>query len=316
MEKVAFLKRYGRDFLLFPEDRSFPIRMTDEIPLRWTEHEPAKRFQGTAARNEYYVFQIGVYALRKELERINVTFSDLRSDRRDHPRLVPDDLLQHRWHRRSRKNFLKNVTVGKGKVQPLWMGIDIPPDAAPGVYTGTVTIAPANAPPRSVTVGLTIADTLLADRGDGELWRHSRLRWLNSTLGIDSSAVAPYAPISSAGDGRYTLTGHDVRLAADGLPSSITSWGENVLAAPMQFVVETSEGTLRGTDARVLSERNTGGMLLRTALLQKGDLRLEISSTLESDGYSLHTYRLTAERTSGSRTSGWRSRLPAGSPRT
>ncbi len=38
------------------------------------------------------------------------------------------------------KPFEKRVDVGKGAVQPLWIGIDIPGKYSSGSYRGTVTI--------------------------------------------------------------------------------------------------------------------------------------------------------------------------------
>ena len=56
----------GKPYLLFPEDRRFPIRMTDELPLRWIRSGPSDSFRGAACRGEYYVFQVGVYAIGAE----------------------------------------------------------------------------------------------------------------------------------------------------------------------------------------------------------------------------------------------------------
>jgi hypothetical protein len=61
-------------YLLFPEDRQFPIRMTDELPLRWVKSGPGKEFRGEAQRNEFYVFQIGVWAARTNLAELEVEF--------------------------------------------------------------------------------------------------------------------------------------------------------------------------------------------------------------------------------------------------
>ncbi len=36
-------------YLVFPEDRRFPIRMTDELPLRWVKAGPGKEFQRRGA---------------------------------------------------------------------------------------------------------------------------------------------------------------------------------------------------------------------------------------------------------------------------
>lgn len=62
-------------FLLFPEDRRFPIHMKDELPLRWVKSGPANGFRGEAQRNEFYVFQIGVWAARTNLAGLDVAFS-------------------------------------------------------------------------------------------------------------------------------------------------------------------------------------------------------------------------------------------------
>lgn len=71
-EKDSLLNEYSDDFLIFPEDRKFPIRMLDEIPQKWIHKGPSKVFQGEALRNEYYTFQVGVFAAQKELDNLKV----------------------------------------------------------------------------------------------------------------------------------------------------------------------------------------------------------------------------------------------------
>ena len=39
-EKAAFLEDHPGPFMLFTEDRQFPIRMLDEIPLKWIQEPP------------------------------------------------------------------------------------------------------------------------------------------------------------------------------------------------------------------------------------------------------------------------------------
>ena len=67
----------GKPYLLFPEDRRYPIRMTDELPQRWIQAGPSDAFQGKADRGEFYVFQIGVYATGQDLKNIRVSFTPL-----------------------------------------------------------------------------------------------------------------------------------------------------------------------------------------------------------------------------------------------
>ena len=67
----------GKPYLLFPEDRRYPIRMTDELPQRWIQAGPSDAFQGEACRGEFYVFQIGVYATGQDLKNVRVSFTPL-----------------------------------------------------------------------------------------------------------------------------------------------------------------------------------------------------------------------------------------------
>ena len=67
----------GAPYLLFPEDRTLSIRMTDDLPYRWAVDGPAGAVKGRAARGEYFSFQIGLWAAREPVTDLEVTFSDL-----------------------------------------------------------------------------------------------------------------------------------------------------------------------------------------------------------------------------------------------
>ena len=124
---------------LFPEDRRFPIRMTDELPLRWVKSGPGKEFHGEAQRNEFYVFQIGVWAARTNLAGLDVEFNGEIAGW-----LNCFNTGGTNW---DGKPFHKTINVPQGKVQALWIGVDVPRDAKPGEHRATVTIRPTNAAP-------------------------------------------------------------------------------------------------------------------------------------------------------------------------
>ena len=65
IEKEALKQQFKEDFLIFPESRKFPIRMKDEIPVRWIQNRPSNRFAANAQKNEYFAFQLGIYASQK-----------------------------------------------------------------------------------------------------------------------------------------------------------------------------------------------------------------------------------------------------------
>jgi len=291
MEVIATAEELSRllaanrqPYLLFPEDRKHPIRMTDDLPLRWIESGPGKEFRGQAAQNEYYALQIGVYAARQDLQDVQVEFSQLRSPDGNS---IPAEAMRcfnlggTDWLGRP---FHKGIVVPKGKVQALWCGVDIPEDAAPGDYRGAWTLRCKNAEPRKVDVSFVVADTVLEDRGDSEPWRHSRLRWLDSTIGSDDEVVPPYTPLQVAGRTVGCL-GRQVRFAATGLPESMRCNDREILAGPVTFVVETGEAHALVASAAATVLKQSPGSVVWTADSKAGPLLAHCRTNMEFDGH-------------------------------
>jgi hypothetical protein len=241
--------------------------MPDAIPLRWVRRGSARGFEGTAQRGEFYAFQVGVWAFGKELRQLSVQFTNLKAAG---AKPIPARAMRcfnlggTNWLGQS---FRKNVHVAQGAVQALWIGVQVPGGAAPGTYRGVLSVRPANAPAEAVELKLTVVDQVCQDSGDGELWRHSRLRWLDSTVGLDDEVFAPYTPVRLEGR-TVSVLGRRVRFNGLGLPESITSsFTRNVdaisgpptelLAGPLRFVVETSGGAVdwRRAEVRVLAQQ-------------------------------------------------------------
>jgi len=240
-ETRAMLATHPEPLLLFPEDRTRPIRMRQDLPLRWAKSGPAKTFSGTALRDEYYAFQIGLHPPNRPAANVSVAFSDLQAaDGAAIPAaaLTCFNLGGIDCHG---KPFTKPVTVPAGQVQALWFGVDVLQNQPTGIYKGTVTIAADGIAPQQVTIRLEVLPEIIVQRGDNEPWRHSRLRWLNSTAGTGERIPAPYTPLRVEGETLEVL-GRRVTLGADGLPTAITSGGLPVLAAPVRLVIEAAGG--------------------------------------------------------------------------
>ncbi len=290
-EKQQMLGNHPDEYLLFPEGREYPVRMKDELPEKWVRSGPSDQFTATALRNEYFAFQISVYAAKKDLENIKVEFTALEGRRGAIPSAALTCFNKGGIDPYG-ESFTKRVDIGLGKVQPLWIGVDIPQDIRPGMYQGTVNIIPENAKKQSVLVKLNITGKVLADRGDSEPWRHSRLRWLNSTAGIDDEAVAPYTPLKLEGK-TISCLGRSVRLNEKGLPEMIDSWGHDLLSDQMRFVVETHSGTFspRNTVFRILDQKD--GIIRWESRMEDQDLSMVCTGTMESDGHLNFRYTLT-----------------------
>ncbi|HOD81819.1 MAG TPA: DUF6067 family protein [Phycisphaerae bacterium] len=301
--KALLAAHAGAAFLLFGEDRRHPIRMSDDLPLRWIQAGPGRTLRGEACRGEFYAFQVGLWACGQDLRDVSVRFGELAGPGGGS---IPASALRcfnvggTDWLGRA---FQKTLHVPKGKVQALWMGVQVPPGAAAGVYRGTVTVGVADAPPAKVALELDVQPRTIDDAGDGELWRQARLRWLDSTIGLDDEVFRPFTPVQVDGPAASVL-GRRVRLADGGLPAAIQSCfstnvdrcdadGRDILAAPMRFVVQTEAGELawNAQPPRVISR--SGGKVVWEALSRAGGYELACRASLECDGYMNYELTLT-----------------------
>jgi hypothetical protein len=283
----------GKNFLVFPEDRKYPIRMLDDIPQRWVQRGTMNSFTGTAARNEYYAFQLGVWTF-DSIAQVRIEFAPLKGRKYVLP-VRSMTCFNTGGINAYGKQFSKTVNLSAGKVQPLWIGLDVPDNIPPDTYQGTFVVRTGNAGAQSIDVHFTVTKETIADRGDGEPWRHSRLRRLNSTLGIDEEPVKPYQPIAASGD-RLTLSGKEVELSGTGLPKSISVFGEEILAAPMEFSVDAGRGPLKweaGGSTVVKSSRNC----YAKEWVQKNPLvRMTTQAEVESDGWIKYIVTIKADQ--------------------
>jgi len=280
-------------FLLFPEDRKLPIRMRDDVPVRWVQQGPSREFRGEAQRNEYYAFQIGVFAARCALPDLTIAFGDLKASA--DKSAIPASAL-HCLNTGGRdtngRPFVKRVDVPMGAVQALWIGVDVPRSLKPGEYSGLVRVSAQGLPPQSVSVHLTVRKEVLADRGDGEPWRHSRLRWLDSTAGDDDGVVAPYTPLKVSGNIVHCL-GRALRFGADGLPESLKSGGTEVLAEPIRFHLATDGGPAELTSGRASLISRKPGLVSWSSERTGPSLSVACRADMSFDGHV--GYRLTVK---------------------
>jgi hypothetical protein len=299
-EEVAQLlaSHPGKPFLLFPEDRALPIRMTERLPVSWVREGPKSEFQGTAAPGEFYVFQIGLYAATTDLKDVSVLFTRLRASHGNPP--IPVSALRcfnlggTNW---SGHAFTKKLSVPKGRVQALWCGVQIPEDAVPGIFKGHVTIQPAGRPSQTIALSISVTGYPRPDHGDSQPSRQSRLRWLDSTLAQDDRIVRPFSPVRVTNN-TLSILGREVALSPSGLPGRIISYfspegtslqeaGTALLAAPMELVAEGTNGqrlAWRGGEPRLT--RQAEGVAEWTAQSVAGPLRLDVRGKLEFDGFA------------------------------
>ncbi len=290
------MKQPGKPFLLFPEERQFPIRMTDDLPLRWIQKGPSEEFRGEARRGEFYVFQVGIFACRSDVRILSIDSSDLKSTK---GATIPASAIRcfnlggTDWLGRK---FSKKVGFSLGKVGALWFGVQIPRESAAGDYRGALAIR-SQAGEAKVALALQVSPQLLADAGDSELWRQSRLRWLDSSLGVDDEVTAPYIPMTVHGQTIGCL-GREMQFGATGLPVSIRSKGREILDSQIRLVVETANGKVSWSGGKAEVRKAVAGAVLWESSNAGGNFTLQCQARMEFDGYISLDLRLKANAAS------------------
>ncbi|NII73803.1 hypothetical protein FHW84_002376 [Dyella sp. SG562] len=306
-ELDALLAKHAGPLLLFPETRANPVRMFDTLPASWAQRGPGGDLSDSALRGEYLSFQIGLWAARAPANAVRVAFGDLHGP---DGAVIPATALtcfNLRGIDYTGQPFGTRVDVAKGRVQPLWMGVDIPADAKPGVYQGEVSIGADGVDAQRVPLSITVGDGVAVAHGDDDPFKLTRLRWLDSTLAQDDAVVKPFTPIAVKG-ATLDILGRDIALADSGLPAQIQSRFDErmtgfarqpqaLLQAPMQLLVEDGSGVhaLAGKGMPKV-ETDGPGKVHWTVTGNAGPLRGEVKASLEADGTLQYAIELQADR--------------------
>ena len=306
-ELDALLARHAEPLLLFPETRANPVRMFDTLPVSWTQRGPGGALSDHAQRGEYLSFQVGLWAPRTPVNAVRVAFGDLHGP---DGATIPATALtcfNLRGIDYAGRPFVTRVDVPKGRVQPLWMGLDVPADAKPGVYEGEVVVSADGVEAQRVPLSITVGETAAVAHGDDDPFKLTRLRWLDSTLAQDNTVVKPFTPVAVKG-ANLDILGRDIALADSGLPAQIHSRFDErmtgfarqpraLLQAPMQLLVEDASGVhaLTGKGAPKV-ETDGPGKVHWTVTGDAGPLRGELKGSLEADGTLQYAIELQADR--------------------
>ncbi|SDF50654.1 hypothetical protein SAMN05216464_11940 [Mucilaginibacter pineti] len=274
-EADNLISQSNSPYLVFPEDRKYPIKMFDDLPYKWIKTGTSNSFQGSALRNEYYVFQLGVFASKQALKNVKIEYINAP---------YPATCFNTEGNDSKGKYFTKIINIQQGKVQPFWIGLDIPENAKPGIKEFQVKVTPENAPAHIVTVKINIQNETIVNRGDDELWRYSRLRWLNSTMGINDKNTSNYTALQ--------INNREIRskmaavvLNDEGMPGAISVHNKQILQSPISFAVETDKGIMQLRAGKVTFTKKASGVVEWTSTSENDSLKINYTGSMESDGY-------------------------------
>lgn len=297
-------KNKGNAFLVFPEDRTNPIKMTNDLPKRWIDKGIQNSFSDTAMKGEYLAYQLGVYA-QQDLSDVKVIFSDLKNTNGALISAKNSACINTDGVKYDASIFTASVSIPKGKIQAMWCAIDVPKEAAAGVYNGTATVSSGGVS-KVIALQLTVTNEVTRNAGIDHPEKMTRLKWLNSTLAQENTVIAPFTNLVVS-ESMVSLLGRKVYLNPMGFPTQIetyftpemTSIGTKanpILAAPAQFHFLDSNGkeALQWQSSGLQFTKKEAGTVAWESSNTCSALKMDVQGAIEFDGFLAYSVKLTA----------------------
>jgi hypothetical protein len=304
MEKYEHLLK-NRSFLVYPEFRENPIKWYDSIPEnKIVPAMESTTFTMKAAPGEYFVFQLGVWALKKDLSNVKIEYQDLKAENGKSVAARKITCFNAGGVDIKGDTFLKEINISAGRIQALWMVVDLEGVTA-GAYSGSVTVL-ANGDKQIVPLQLEVSGEAVVNHGYDEGKRLSRLNWLNSTVGIDEEVTKGFLPIEIK-KRTISILGRTLTLDRTGLPASIVSFfspsnqslvekGKPIIDTPFRFVIELTNGkVVRMIPGNLVVAEQTPSKVVWRVLNTSEVCDLEIAGQMEFDGFVDYKLTLTAK---------------------
>lgn len=298
-------KNKSKAFIVFPEDRAYPVRMRTKLPYRWIEKGPSLSFTGKADRGEHYSFQLAIFAL-ENTEALTLAFSDLKNEKGNTIAAKNISCLNTTGVRYDGTPFSQQPSVEKGHVQSLWCLAEIPASAVAGKYKGKAVIHSKSHPPVTVAITIEVSGKVAEDGGINHPELQTRLHWLNSTMAQENTVIAPYTPLKM-NKRSVELLGRKIYIGDNGFPSQIQSFftmemtgyttkPSRVFTGPVQFNVtkQGASNAMAWKHKGLQFVKKEAGTVAWKAERYNIDLEQEVSATMEFDGFIMYTVRLTA----------------------
>jgi hypothetical protein len=294
----------NKKIFLFPEVRENPLKWFDSIPeSKLKKINSPGIFKIKTSPGEVFVWQIGVWAAIDSVKDLKVEFSDLKGRSKVIPsaKMTCYNLggIDYRGN-----VFQKQVSIAKGRVQSLWIGVDLD-SVKTGIYRGSVAVI-ADGEKQVIPVSIKVGGDPVSNHGYNDGSHLSRLNWLNSTTGIDKEVTKGYPPVSAEGN-RISILGRTVEIADNGLPENIRSYfgpsnqsltneGEPITGQPFRFIIETKDGRIENLHpGRFVFTEKSSSKIAWKVINASADFNLEVKGEIEFDGFCDFRVKLTSK---------------------
>lgn len=195
---------------LYNFDRKYKIIHFEDLSILADGERIGDSFEITMSENEIFVIQLAAVFEKDDV--ITAVTSSGKAD----ICCVNTDITDKFGNERKAQ-----IRVKKNIIQPLFFTVKVSKDGRRKEQAG-ITIE-TEREKRTLGLTLNINSAPVKNNGYDDLWRLSRLAWLNSRLAQDEALVKPFTPPEVKG-GVYSVLGRDIELLSNGLPKQMYSY--------------------------------------------------------------------------------------------
>ncbi len=240
------------------------------------------------SKNEIFVLQVAV------LSEADDVIESISTDSRLIVSCINTDIVDKYGRKSSNTVKLKANTI-----QPLFFTVQKTDECAE--FENAVITMNTEKESREFTVCFELADIPVVNNGYNDLWRLSRLNWLNSSLAIDETLVKPFVS-PALSDDCLAVLGREISLGDNGLPQQVYSKFDEAVqlcsdvqkklfAKPAEFVI--GDYSLNGGQTESTAYNNR---IENRTVCTDDNMDTEILSVLRYDGQMEYSVKITPKR--------------------
>ena len=197
----------------------------------------------------------------------------------------------------NRKN--QTVALKKNVIQPLFFTVSAE-KLGKRQEKSTIEINTENES-RSIEITFSIITSRVENNGYNDLWRLSRINWLNSDMCIDETVVKPYTPPEII-DGNLAVIGREIALGSYGLPKQIyskfneaveteTEVQQKLFSSPSAFLIGGEPLPEGKTENKIFNNR-----IESASVCENDNYCAVISSVLRYEGLMEYSIKITPKK--------------------
>lgn len=240
------------------------------------------------SKNEIFVLQVAV------LSEADDVIESISTDSRLIVSCINTDIVDKYGRKSSNTVKLKANTI-----QPLFFTVQKTDECAE--FENAVITMNTEKESREFTVCFELADIPAVNNGYNDLWRLSRLNWLNSSLAIDETLVKPFVS-PDLSDDCLAVLGREISLGDNGLPQQVCSKFDEAVqlcsdvqkklfAKPAEFVI--GDYSLNGGQTESTAYNNR---IENRTVCTDDNMDTEILSVLRYDGQMEYSVKITPKK--------------------